>query len=111
MKVLVTGAAGQIGSRLVRQLLAKNYDVKALVLPEDPSISRLVGLDIEIMEGNLLDMDCCQKALENVDAVENIANLVGALPGMSQTEYFTNNVVSTYNIVSAASQLIQRVSE
>jgi len=104
MKILVTGAAGQVGSRLVRQLLARNYDIKALILPEDPNRNRLDGLDVEIMEGNLLDMDCCQKALEEVDAVINTANLVGALPGMSQTEFFSNNVISTFNLVSAASE-------
>ncbi|MCS7192601.1 MAG: NAD-dependent epimerase/dehydratase family protein [Armatimonadetes bacterium] len=37
MKVLVTGAAGQVGSRLVSQLLKNNYQVRAAVLPNNQS--------------------------------------------------------------------------
>jgi len=104
MKVLVTGAAGQVGSRVVRQLLERNYNVKGLILPEDPNRSRLDGLDIEIIEGNLLQPDVCEDVLESVNAVIHTANLVGPLPGMSETEFFDNNVRSTFNIVNAASK-------
>jgi len=104
MKILVTGAAGQVGSRVVRQLLAKNYEVTSVVLPDDPNRGRLDGLDVEIMEGNLLDASFCEQAIEGAEAVINTANLVGPLPGMSQTEFFNNNVISTFNMVSEASK-------
>jgi UDP-glucose 4-epimerase len=109
MLVLVTGAAGQVGSRLVRQLLAKNYQVKALILPEDPNRSRLDGLDIEVMEGNLMDTAICERAIENADAVIHTANLVGPLPGMSETDFFNNNVISTFNIANTASKQSDRL--
>ena len=102
--VLVTGAAGQVGSRLVRQLLERNYEVRGLILPDDPNQSRLDGLEIEVVEGNLLDMEVCERAIEGVDAVIHTANLVGPLPGMSETEFFDNNVRNTFNIVYAASK-------
>jgi UDP-glucose 4-epimerase len=102
--VLVTGAAGQIGSRLVRQLLGRNYEVRGLILPGDPNRSRLNGLEIEVVEGNMLDMTVCEKAIEGVDAVIHTANLVGPLPGMSETDFFDNNVRNTFNIVYAASK-------
>lgn len=102
--ILVTGAAGQVGSRLVRQLLARNYEVRGLILPDDPNRSRLNGLEVEIVEGNMLDMEVCQRAIENADAVIHTANLVGPLPGMSETEFFDNNVRNTFNIVNAASK-------
>lgn len=109
MKILVTGAAGQVGSRLVRQLLAKNYEVRGVILPEDPNQSRLSGLDIEVVEGNLLDTAFCERAIENVDAIVHTANLVGPLPGMSETEFFNNNVISTFNMVRAASRRADRL--
>jgi nucleoside-diphosphate-sugar epimerase len=102
-KILVTGAAGQVGSRLVRQLLDKNYDVKGLVLPDDPNMEHIGALDIELVEGNLMDPDVASSAVEGIDAIIHTANLVGSLPGMSEGEFFDNNVRTTFNIARAAS--------
>lgn len=104
MKVLITGASGQVGSRLVRQLIEQNYDVRGLILPDEPNRNRLDELDIEIMEGNLLEPEVCETAVKSVDAIIHTANLVGPLPDMSETEFFDNNVRSTFNIVNAASE-------
>jgi nucleoside-diphosphate-sugar epimerase len=109
MKVLVTGATGQVGCRLVRQLLVSNYEVRAIVLPDDPNRQRLDGLDIEIMEGNLLDMSLCEKAIEKVSYIIHTANLVGPLSGMTETDFFNNNVINTFNLVSAASKLADKI--
>lgn len=104
LKVLVTGASGQVGSRLVRALLKRNYEVRGLILPDDPARSRLNGLDIELMEGNLLDISVAERAVEGVDGVIHTANLVSPLAGMTETEFFDNNVRSTFNLARAASR-------
>lgn len=108
-KVLVTGAAGQVGCRLVRQLLAKNYEVKCLILPDDPNLARLNNLDVEIMEGNLLNPDLSVKALTGVDAVIHTANFVGKPADMTEKEFFDNNVGTTFNLVRAASKLADKL--
>lgn len=97
MKVLVTGAAGQVGSRLVRQLLQRNYEVRAVVLPDDPLKSRLDGLDIEIVEGNLLDLDFVERVVDGADAIIHTANFVSGT-----VDAFHNNVMNTFNIAYAA---------
>lgn len=109
MKILVTGAAGQVGCRLVRQLLKRNYEVRGLILPDDPTRNRIDGLDIEVMEGNLLDMKVAEQAVEGVDAVIHTANLTGPLPGMSESEFFDNNVRATFNIAKAASRYADKI--
>jgi len=103
-KVLVTGAAGQVGCRLVRQLLARNYEVRALILPDDPARGRLDGLEVELIEGNLMDFDLATKVVDGVDAVIHTANLVGRPAGMSESDFFDNNVRNTLHIVRAASK-------
>ncbi|MHB0878403.1 MAG: NAD-dependent epimerase/dehydratase family protein [Anaerolineae bacterium] len=101
-KVTVTGASGQVGSRLVRQLLARNYEVRGIVLPDDPARSRLDGLGVEIVAGNLLDPETAEAVVAGTDAVIHTANLVSPLPGMSEDAWFDNNVRTTFNMVRAA---------
>ena len=101
-RVLVTGAAGQLGQRVVSQLLERGYEVRGLILPDDPGRRQLACLDIEIMEGNLLDMAVAERAVEGVDAVIHTANLTSPLPGMSESQFFENDVLSTFNIARAA---------
>lgn len=77
MKILVAGAAGQVGCRLVRQLLTRNHEVRGTVLPDDPCIERLEGLDLELATGDLTDESFVQQAVSGVDAVIHTANYVG----------------------------------
>lgn len=77
MKILVAGAAGQVGCRLVRQLLARNHEVRGTVLPDDPAGHRLEGLDIQLAPGDLTDEAFVRQAVDGVDAVIHTANFVG----------------------------------
>lgn len=77
MKILVAGAAGQVGCRLVRQLLERNHEVRGTVLPDDPALGRLEGLDIELAAGDLTDEAFVESAVTGVDAVIHTANIVG----------------------------------
>ena len=77
MKILVAGAAGQVGCRLVRQLLERNHEVRGAVLPDDPALERLQGLDIELAPGDLTDEAFVRSAVAGVDAVIHTANYVG----------------------------------
>ena len=93
-KVLVTGAAGQVGCRLVRQLLARDYEVRGTILPEDPNEDRLDGLDIERVAGDLLDPEFAEHAVAGVEGVLHTANLVSP-------DAFDNNVRATFNVAKA----------
>ena len=97
MKVLVTGAAGQVGCRVVRQLMGNGHEVRGAVLPEDPCMERLTGLDLEQVAGDLNDYAFVQKALDGVDAVLHTANL-------TRDGEFQNNVMTTFNVAKACSE-------
>ena len=77
MKILVAGAAGQVGCRLVRQLLDHNHEVRGTALPDDPCLDRLEGLDMEVVQGDLTEEAFVESAVQGVDAVIHTANFVG----------------------------------
>ena len=71
-KALVTGAAGFIGSHVVRQLLDENVSVRAMVRPGE-NTANIKELDIEITEGDILDPAAVKKAIDGVDTVFHLA--------------------------------------
>ncbi|MEM9883505.1 MAG: DUF2867 domain-containing protein [Planctomycetota bacterium] len=54
MRVLVTGATGYIGGRLVPRLLAAGHEVRVLVRAFDPVKGRPWEHDVEVVQGDLL---------------------------------------------------------
>jgi len=71
-RVLVTGAAGFVGSAIVRALLAGGYEVRALVRATSPR-ENLAGLDIETIEGSIEDAQAMAKAMAGMRFVVHAA--------------------------------------
>jgi uncharacterized protein YbjT (DUF2867 family) len=76
-RVLVTGATGYIGGRLVPRLLERGYRVRCLV--RDPS--RLLGRPwhdrVEIVAGDVLRSESLGAALEGIDAAYYLVHSLG----------------------------------
>jgi uncharacterized protein YbjT (DUF2867 family) len=64
--VLVAGATGYIGGRLVPELLGRGYRVRVMVRAESPE-HRERWPDIDVVAADALDMDEVTQALEGVD--------------------------------------------
>ncbi len=98
--ILVTGATGHIGNVLVRRLLARGQKVRAFVWKGE-DISSIQGLDLEYVEGDVLDPDSLLRAMDGVDTVYHLAGLISILPG-PQPMVWKVNVEGTRNVLEAA---------
>lgn len=76
--VLVTGAFGNIGSRVVRHLLRAGHRVVAVDLetPKTQAIATTFGNSIELIWGNICDPTLWPKALMGVDVVVHMAAII-----------------------------------
>jgi len=74
MKVLVTGATGFTGSRLVPLLLKNGFEVRVFVRPTSDR-SPLSALKVEWATGDFANPESFTSALHGVDAFINIASL------------------------------------
>lgn len=109
--VLVTGAAGFIGSHLTELLVERGHQVRALVhynsrndwgWLEDSPVAR----DIEVILGDVRDYDAIYRAMKSCHAVFHLAALVGIPYSYeSPLAYVRTNVEGTYNVLEAARQL------
>lgn len=105
--ILVTGAAGFIGSRVVECLLQYGYrNISCLVRPtssterlETIARSAPEGSRFEIVKGNLLSRDDCARASREVAVIYHLAAGRGE---KSYPDAFMNSVVSTRNLLEAA---------
>lgn len=98
--ILVTGATGFIGNHVCRVLAGYGMPVRVLVRAES-NRKLLEGLEIEIAEGDLRDVDSLREALKDCRTVYHVAadyRLWAADPG----ELHENNVVGTRNIARLA---------
>ena len=98
--ILVTGATGHIGNVLIRELVARGKQVRALVLPGEPCDS-LSGLPIEMVVGDILDPDTLDRWMKDVKLVYHLAGIVSILPGDEEFMYRVN-VEGSRNVARAA---------
>jgi len=103
--VLVTGAAGFIGARVVANLVERGFrDVRCLVR-HSTDLSRLRPVQekhpkqLQIVTGNLLSTDDCVAATKDVAVIYHLAAGTGI---KSFSEAFLNSVVTTRNLLEAA---------
>jgi len=74
MRAFVTGGTGFIGSSVVRDLLGRGIDVRALCRPGS-NRTNLEGLDVELFEGDLLDAASLRGGMVGCELVFHVGAL------------------------------------
>ena len=102
MKVLVTGAAGRVGANVVKRLLSRNIDVRAMVMAGDPYAKKLMALSgVEVVEADLRDQASVSRSCGGVTHVVHLA----ALMVMGDTlvdEFYNVNTLGTLRVLEGA---------
>lgn len=110
-KVLITGAAGFIGSHLTELLVNKGYQVKALVHYNSKNNwgwleTSEIKNDIEVVTGDIRDFDCVFSAMKNCNSIFHLAALIGIpYSYISPKAYIETNITGTYNVLESAKHL------
>ncbi len=100
MNILVTGATGKVGSRLVPSLLDAGYKVRILVRKTDEEIvNGLTEKGAEAFVGDIMRPESLPKAIDGMDAIVHLA----AFFRSQDTEKIRSiNIDGTKNLVEAA---------
>ena len=108
MKILVTGAAGYIGSHTIVELLNNNYEVigidnfvnsKKEVVGK---IKKVSGKKFKFIEGDVRDLEILNKIFNenDIEAVIHFAGLKAVGESVSMPiEYYDNNINSTLSLI------------
>ena len=102
--ILVCGATGDLGGRIVRLLIREGQQVRALVRPETDA-TRLQGDGVEVIRGDLRDPASLVPALAGIDTVVTTANAIGRiLAGPTDLTIADVDGQGTQNLIRAAEQ-------
>ncbi len=99
-RVVVTGAAGFIGSAVVRALLARKAEVVALVEPNG-DVGNLVGLPVEQITVDVRDADTVTKACGSARFIFHLAAMYRFWAAQPK-DFYDVNVGGVLNVLEAA---------
>jgi len=98
-KILVTGATGYIGGRLVPELLYRGYQVRVMVRADSPEYNELWP-DVEIVVADALEINSLKKAF---DGIHTAYYLIHSLL-LGQKKFEDADVQAAINFMRAAEE-------
>jgi UDP-glucose 4-epimerase len=102
MRILITGGAGFIGSHLAEHF-QRHAAVRVLDDLRTGHRSNLAGLDVEFVQGSILDRTMVNRAMQDVDYVYHLAAFVSAPQSILDPHTCVKlNVTGLLNVLEAA---------
>lgn len=106
MIVLITGAFGKTAKPIIELLLKYKHQIIAFDLPTVHSPNWLIKENVNVITGDVCDMDSLSTAMKNADAVIHLAVLASGSEYIDNQELaFKVNVYGTYNVLLSAKKL------
>ena len=108
-RVLVTGAAGFIGSQLTELLVREGFQVRAFVhynsngrWPNLEQVSPEIRKQVEVIPGDIADAGSVSNAVAGCEWVFHLAALIGIpYSYIAPSSYVQTNVIGTLNVLDA----------
>jgi nucleoside-diphosphate-sugar epimerase len=108
MKVLLTGAFGNIGESTLLALFEKNYDIRCFDLKTERNekVSNKLSKkgSFEILWGNILDTSSVKAAVADVDCIIHLAAIIPPLSEAKPDLAKSVNIEGTRNVINAAEE-------
>lgn len=104
--ILVTGAAGLVGTNLVRTLLERGYKVRAMDLANSPFDEHE---NLEYAQGDICDQEFTSNLCENIDTIFHVAAIIDLRSGSAVSKEYRDfvynvNVGGMQNIYNSAAK-------
>jgi nucleoside-diphosphate-sugar epimerase len=105
MRILVTGAFGNIGKYLINELMRQNHNLKCFVLPDKKNrkIAQKIK-NVEIFYGDIRKVGDIKKAISGCDAVIHLAFTPPDLCQRKPQFSYKINVIGTKNLVKVINE-------
>ena len=104
--MLVTGATGYIGGRLVPRLISAGYRVRVFVRNPEKLTDVPWAHQVEIVEGDLTDAPSVARAVEGIDVLYYLVHSMGAKGEFEQTERTAATNVATAALAAGVSRIV-----
>jgi UDP-glucose 4-epimerase len=102
MKTLITGVTGRIGANLAQAFVAHGHEVRGLVWNRDRRPDKLRMLDIEVIDGDLVNPKDVQRAVDGVDVICHLGAAFQGGGPFTERDYLDINVQGTFNVLESA---------
>jgi uncharacterized protein YbjT (DUF2867 family) len=102
-RVLIVGATGFVGKRLIPELVKKNIRLRLLVRDPLKAIPLMIrDADIEVVQGNLVKNAGLAEALQGIDSAYYLVHSMGGRTLAKNDEYAEKDRTAAMNFIAAA---------